>query len=408
MFGKALPHLTLADIQSFLHRELPEGITLDYKLDMIDNQKVAALACAFANTDGGFIIFGVREEDRKPVAPFEGGNLGTNAVQKIQQACRELIRPPLEPLFSPLLKNLGDPDKQFLVVGIPQSGKTPHSMTKGGCVYVKVQDHKAPLYPTLELYEQLREKRQSCLPRAEAMVKEAKTHLSVIIARTGPMVVSDTTPPYMSISLAAHRTYPNEDDIGTPQAFVAGMEDYRVFLNDPLLGGPNLPANEPYELETFARGACSVKNLDNNRGIVATVMHCGGAYVALARISAQSNTEKGYFLSTRTICGLTVALVRMALRWFVTFGCYSQLCVEVDISSAGKQYLLSYYNSLWFGPSAPSVKKVLSIAWPGSSECRMIEEKVCQDYISSFNVPDGNRVNIAIHKAQNAVTPHLW
>lgn len=61
MIYKDLEDVSYADIQSLLENKIAESDVLDYKEEMICDEKLVRHVCALANSRGGDIIFGVRE-----------------------------------------------------------------------------------------------------------------------------------------------------------------------------------------------------------------------------------------------------------------------------------------------------------------------------------------------------------
>src|SRR5579862_6549754 len=70
IFGKALADVEFKDVVDFCNRSIPEGMNIDYKVDLKDS--IAKTIAAFANTNGGYLVVGVSEEDEKPKPPFDG------------------------------------------------------------------------------------------------------------------------------------------------------------------------------------------------------------------------------------------------------------------------------------------------------------------------------------------------
>ena len=66
-FGAPLQELTEAHLQELAKREIQEGPRLDYKLALPANKgekkELARDVAAFANAYGGYLIFGIREEE---------------------------------------------------------------------------------------------------------------------------------------------------------------------------------------------------------------------------------------------------------------------------------------------------------------------------------------------------------
>src|SRR5579862_2067789 len=177
MLRKRIESLTFADVSDFLVARHEEGLHLDYKLNMPTADKLAKLASAFANTEGGVIVFGVTEDHEVPVPPFEGADLGANPRQLVRQACTNHLFPAVDVVVGQVLRNPSAAAKAFLVAAIPQSGKGPHVVKSDGRVYVKVHDHKEPVNPTVEQYERLRDGRIATRSDRERMGRESQMRL---------------------------------------------------------------------------------------------------------------------------------------------------------------------------------------------------------------------------------------
>jgi len=67
LFNKPLIQVEYSDIEKLKDDEIDESLILDYKRQMIDEEKLIKQINAFSNTMGGFLIFGIKETKKKKV-----------------------------------------------------------------------------------------------------------------------------------------------------------------------------------------------------------------------------------------------------------------------------------------------------------------------------------------------------
>ena len=125
IMGLPIDAITFDDVQAFCAHETPENIRLEYKQEFSSNhpaRQIAKEIAAFANTQGGTILFGVKEDsDRRPVKSPQGADLGGNPKATIQSACVHNVFPPVVPEVSALIPNPKEPSKGFVIVRIGAS-----------------------------------------------------------------------------------------------------------------------------------------------------------------------------------------------------------------------------------------------------------------------------------------------
>jgi len=123
--------LTEEDINQLISLNIEESIHLDFKqagsLEKNDKKKaeIAKDVSAFANSDGGFIIYGIKED--KHVADslsFVDGNEFTK--EWIEQVIQTRIQPKIENLRVLPIRFDSDIKKSIYVVDIPASSLAPH------------------------------------------------------------------------------------------------------------------------------------------------------------------------------------------------------------------------------------------------------------------------------------------
>jgi hypothetical protein len=439
MFNKRVDLLTFDDVVAFLTQGRREDVHLDYKREMTSGSKIAKLAGAFANTYGGFIVFGAKESDRAPVPPYEGAALGRDPVQAVQSACRQYLTPPVDPQFSAVLRNPSDASKAFLVVAIPQSGIAPHVFreSKGdeGYVYIKAQDHKEPVYPTLERYELLREQREACRARAEQIMARTQGELAKAWQRVWPAEIDSLGGrrflqlPFIWVAVC--RAYPERDVLVAPQSTVEMLRQYMVkvryecFQWRPDDWGPLemvLPAADLKQLDTFDCGALTNTVQQRPEIPLAAVMHSEGCFAGKVGVPLcvatpfhrwDTSDEPGprRYVPASVLCGFGLGLIRSAFRWFQALGSYASMRVNVSVTSDRLSHWILRPNADrpakpntfgqcqqgpttgytvqeedCYGPASASTRGEWVVPWPCDAEANRIAAELTTRYVSAFNV----------------------
>lgn len=135
MITKPLVALTESDLRLLITEQVPESKQIEYKRELPeggDKGSVAFLRAvsAFANTQGGHLIYGMNAEEGVPVAlnPIKMTS-GDQVLQRLENLCRDSVQPRLTGVqyqFVPL-ENGGS----VLVVRIAKSWNAPHRVSVG-------------------------------------------------------------------------------------------------------------------------------------------------------------------------------------------------------------------------------------------------------------------------------------
>ncbi len=125
MFGKDISNVSYDDIKSLLDSKIPESDILDYKSKMMDDQKLVKHVCAFANTRGGDIVFGIKESGHGG-HPIEIN--GLDAFNFNKERLEQIILSNIVPRLDVKIKSIPIPDSQkvVLVIQVPPSYLKPH------------------------------------------------------------------------------------------------------------------------------------------------------------------------------------------------------------------------------------------------------------------------------------------
>ena len=145
LFSKQFEELVFDDIQKLVDAKDPESLTLDYKEEFpADNNRVAALVSAFANTYGGYIVVGVEEESDGSNRPKRLKTVSDGGLtDRLDSICHTIIEPPV--FCQSKYLDSSDGSNRVFLIKVPESDMTPHTVDRGTTVYVKVNAQKKPL-----------------------------------------------------------------------------------------------------------------------------------------------------------------------------------------------------------------------------------------------------------------------
>lgn len=150
---------SIEDIKSLITNEVEENVHLDYKaagaLAKEDKKRMEITkdVSAFANSDGGIIIYGVLEKDHRPdkITPVDGRTYTKEWLENVIQ----LIQPRIEgiTIYPIRIDNL---ENSVYIVKIPRSDNAPH-MAKDKKYYKRFNFKSEPMedYEIKDLYNRV-------------------------------------------------------------------------------------------------------------------------------------------------------------------------------------------------------------------------------------------------------------
>ena len=121
---------TIDDLLFYVENEIKESVRLDYKrspaLNKGKREEIAKDVSAFANSDGGLLIYGVCEENDLPSSLDDGVKHGRKGVNRewLEQTLSSLIQPKIDGLVInqiPVSEH-----SSYFVIYAPRSRRAPH------------------------------------------------------------------------------------------------------------------------------------------------------------------------------------------------------------------------------------------------------------------------------------------
>jgi len=144
VFLKPLEELEFADIEQLKSNKICESQILDYKKKFLEDNKLLKQVSAFANTQGGFLIFGV-EETGKGGYPKEivGIDRGQINKERMEQIILSNIQPRLNVKIQIIEHQ--ETSKAIVVVQIPNSYLKPHMNQRDNKFYKRYEFEALPM-----------------------------------------------------------------------------------------------------------------------------------------------------------------------------------------------------------------------------------------------------------------------
>ena len=138
--------ITVELVLDLISQELPEGLSLEYK-EKYSTGVVETIA-AFANTHGGLIIVGIKDE----IVPDRVIGVTDTELTKISNACSDLLDPPFTPEIISL--RLPELDSKFLLLIRIYPEKSTRPVAIRGKIWVRLNGNNdgADSYRLRELY----------------------------------------------------------------------------------------------------------------------------------------------------------------------------------------------------------------------------------------------------------------
>jgi len=130
-------------LESLIINRIEENIHLDYKEKIGNNAEIAKDISSFANSNGGNIIYGIREVNNKPteIIPINQPNLR----EKFDLIARNGIDPSLDMRIYPIDVKVDDTEGQVFLIYVPKRYPILHQAIKRGKYYKRTEFTSSPM-----------------------------------------------------------------------------------------------------------------------------------------------------------------------------------------------------------------------------------------------------------------------
>jgi len=122
--------------EQLIQDEVEEDLHLEYKREIGTNSgEIAKDLSAFANSDGGYIIYGIEEDNHKPkqIIPITG----TGIKERLDQIAQTGIDPALNVRILPIDVNVNNNTEQVFLIYIPKKYPILHYTKKTKILFCK-------------------------------------------------------------------------------------------------------------------------------------------------------------------------------------------------------------------------------------------------------------------------------
>jgi len=143
LFKKPLSEVEFLDIQKLKDAKIEESEILDYKEQMISDDKLIKHVTAFSNTRGGNLIFGIKESGRGGYPVAIPGIEDTVNLERLEQIILSNIRPRIGVQFRKI--DLPNKDRLILIIRIPEGQNCPYYDTRSHRYYKRYNFEAIPM-----------------------------------------------------------------------------------------------------------------------------------------------------------------------------------------------------------------------------------------------------------------------
>lgn len=147
VFQKSLQELEFADIEWLKLNQICESQILDYKEQLLEDDKLLKQVSAFTNTQGGLLIFGIKETGK---GGYPEEILGIDKEKINKERIEQIILGNIHPRLNVKIQVVDhkDASKAIVVVQIPNSYLKPHMSERDNKFYRRFEFQALPMAET--------------------------------------------------------------------------------------------------------------------------------------------------------------------------------------------------------------------------------------------------------------------
>ncbi|KAF5437572.1 putative transcriptional regulator, contains HTH domain [Candidatus Methanophagaceae archaeon] len=143
LFKKPLSEVEFLNIQKLKDAKIEESAILDYKEQMISEDKLVKHVTAFSNTSGGDLIFGIKESGRGGY-PIDVPGIEDNVnKERLEQIIISNIRPRIGVQFRKI--DVPNSDRVLLIIRVPEGQNRPYCDIRSHRYYKRYDYEAIPM-----------------------------------------------------------------------------------------------------------------------------------------------------------------------------------------------------------------------------------------------------------------------
>jgi hypothetical protein len=264
-------------IDEFIKAEYEEHFDLDYKVDFPSD--LEKLLCAFANTQGGIIVLGIKEQEknRKPIYPPLGMQGDKDSIrQRILNIAFDAIYPPIEPEV--VIVNIPGSDRYVIIIRILQSSLL-HAVDRRSRIYIRSQDNnRGYSLAAINELQWLFDRRKKSLDLKHKIIESSIEHsLSSSIKNENGFLITDWQQAGHLIVIASP-VYPEMPLFNDSKSTLDTINSIGKITSNWKYVDRKIPWEE-FHFRTFSQGVCLMNRGQHFKAQFIEIGNYGNVYI---------------------------------------------------------------------------------------------------------------------------------